>query len=308
MARNIWAKDRLYSILKPYANACTRTQYSRFMKSGLENIPKDGAVILAPNHVAALMDPMIMLNTISGDVGFGARSDIFRNPKIARILNWLRILPLARERNGLQEVAKNFETMDDIVECLRHGVPFCMYAEGTHRPERGMLPVKKGVFRIARKAVDELDKPVYIVPVGVDYEHFFRTLGRVSVSFGEPINMGKYIEEHSEMTDAELYRNLCELLRNRILDRLDSIPERRHNLRFPRAVALLALLPLWLSLGVVSLPIWAISEFILRKMEDKAWTQTVYFGVRFFFPYLWPFHYVFGILTNYYRNLIKDLR
>lgn len=308
MARNIWAYNRVYDICRYYVDFCTRTQFSRMWIKGLENVPEDGAVIFAPNHVAALMDPLLMLKTRHSAIGFGARSDIFRNPKVARFLNWLRILPLARERNGLQEVAKNFETMDDIVECLRHDVPFCMYAEGTHRSERGLLPIKKGVFRIAKKALDELQRPVYVVPVGVDYEFFFRVKGRVSMKIGEPIDVGQYLSAHRDISEAEQYRELCGILRDRIMDNLDQLPERRHNLKFIRGLALLALLPLWLALGVVSSPIWVTSELIMSRMKDKAWTNTVYFVVRFFLPVLWPFHGPFALLTNYYRNFIKDLR
>lgn len=308
MARKIWEYNRAYDICRYYVDFCTRTQFSRMWIRGLENVPTDGAVIFAPNHVAALMDPLLMLETRHGAIGFGARSDIFRNPTAARFLNWLRILPLARERNGLQEVAKNFETMDDIVDCLRHDVPFCMYAEGTHRPERGLLPIKKGVFKIARKALDELQKPVYVVPVGVDYEHFFHVKGRVSLKVGEPINVGEYIENHPESTDAEIYRELCAILRDRIIDNLDQLPERRHNLRLLRGLALLALLPLWIVLGIISAPVWVTAELILSRMEDKAWTNTVYFGVRFFLPLFWPFHGPFALLSNYYRKFISDLR
>lgn len=308
MARNIWAYDRTYDICRYYVDFCTRTQFSRMWIRGLEKVPKDGAVIFAPNHVAALMDPLLMLKTRHSAIGFGARSDIFRQPTVAKFLNWLRILPLARERNGLQEVAKNFETMDDIVDCLRHDVPFCMYAEGTHRPERGLLPIKKGVFRIAKKALEDLQRPVYVVPVGLDYEFFFRVKGRVSLKIGDPIDVGEYLATHQDITEAEQYRELCEMLKKGILDNLDQLPERRHNFKFIRGLALLALLPLWLVLGVLSAPIWVTAELILSRMEDKAWTNTVYFVVRFFLPVLWPFHGPFALFTNYYRNFIKDLR
>lgn len=308
MARNIWAYNRKYDIGRYYVDLCTRTQFSRVWLKGLEKIPADGAVIFAPNHVAALMDPLMLMQTRHGSIGFGARSDIFRQPTVAKFLNWLRILPLARERNGLKEVAKNFETMDDIVDCLRHDVPFCMYAEGTHRPERGLMPVKKGVFKIARKALDELDKPVYVVPVGVDYEYFFRVKGRVSLSVGDPIDVGEFIGSHPDASDAEIYRELCGILSERILDNLDQLPERRHDRRFLRALVLATLLPLWIVLGVISSPVWVTSELILSRMEDKAWTNTVYFAVRFFLPVFWPFHGPFALLTNCYRNLMKDLR
>ena len=168
--RKIWEYDRVYRVMKVYVNLCTRSCFRSVRLEGLERIPQDGAVILAPNHCAAMMDPMLVLLTRNTPIAFGARSDIFAKPAIARILRWLRIVPIARERNGLQEVAKNYEVFDEIVDCLDHEVPFCLYREGTHRAERGMMPVKKGIFRIAKMALDKLGKPVRVVPVGIAYE------------------------------------------------------------------------------------------------------------------------------------------
>lgn len=308
MAKKIWEYDRMYDICRYYVDLCTRTQFASVKLSGLENIPKDGAVIFAPNHVAALMDPMIMMLTTHDAIGFGARSDIFKKPMIAKFLNWCKILPLARERNGLHEVAKNFQTMDEIVDCLKHGVPFCMYGEGMHRAEKGLLPIKKGIFRIARKALDELDCPVYVLPVGVDYEYFFRVQGRVSLQMGEPIDIGAYMKANADKNDAEIYSDLCSTLHSKILDLLDHIPERRHNMRFPRALALLMLLPIWLVFAIISFPIWLPSEIILSNFKDKAWKQTIYFAVRFFQPLLWPFFMVHATMGNWYKNLVLDLR
>ena len=40
----------------------------------------------APNHCAALLDPLMILLLKKEPVAFGARFDIFRNPKMAAIL------------------------------------------------------------------------------------------------------------------------------------------------------------------------------------------------------------------------------
>lgn len=307
MGRNIWARSRGYDLGRYYVDLCTRTQFSSVRITGRENIPRSGAVILAPNHCAALMDPLLILLLRHGPIGFGARSDIFANPRVAGILNWLRILPMARERNGLREVAKNFETMEDIVDCLRHDVPFCMYSEGAHRAERGLLPIKKGVFRIARKALEDLRKPVKVIPIGVDYEYFFRIQGRVVISVGEPIDVGDYVGAHGDENDSEIYSGLCSLLRERILGLLGRVPERSHDMRFARVLLALAALPLWAVSSLLSLTIWLPSEIILSRFRDKAWTNTVYFGLRFFQPLLWPFMALSGWLNNYVRNLADDL-
>ena len=116
----IWEEYRGYRPCRWHVNNSTRGCFSSIQREGLENIPRDGAVLLAANHCATLMDPLLQMQ-IPGPIGFGARSDIFKNPKTARLLRWMRIVPLARERNGLAEVAKNFEVFKEIIDCLEFG-------------------------------------------------------------------------------------------------------------------------------------------------------------------------------------------
>lgn len=308
MATDIWKYSRVYDWGRYYFDICSRTQFSKVTIKGRENIPTGGHIIYAPNHVAAMMDPLVtLLVNGHGPVGFGARSDIFSSPVAAWALHFVRILPLARERNGLKEVAKNFETFDDIVSCLRHGMPFCMYAEGTHRPERGLLPLKKGIFRIARKASEELDGPVYVVPISSDYEYFYKPMGRIAITVGEPINVGEFFDAHKDEPEANIYRELVQILTDRIKENLDVLPERRHDRKAIRLALAVMLIPVWAVCAIVSTPIWLVSKLVISTMEDKAFSHTVYFAVRLFFPLLWPFYSIFAYLSNLFENLCSDL-
>ena len=307
MAR-IWEEYRGYRACLFHVNNATRTGLRSLKAEGLENLPRDGAVLLAPNHCATLMDPMLILATLPPLIAFGARSDIFAKPRIAKILRWLRIVPIARERNGLSEVAKNFEVFDEIIDCLAHDVPFCLFPEGTHRPERGMLPVKKGIFRLAKMAMEKLPgKKIYIVPVGLDYDYFFRGYGRAAVRVGEPIDVNAAFSRE-DVTEAQLYRQLCEDLQGRILSLIGRLPERCHKglaLRIPLAVLSL---PVFAVCAVGALPIWLPYLLIMRKMKDKAWSHTVRFALSLFLPLFWIFQIGFGNLLEFYRNIFEDLR
>ena len=304
----IWEEYRGYRLCQAYVNLATRSTFRSVRVEGLENVPSEGAVLLAPNHCATLMDPLLMLVALRRPVGFGARSDIFANPRVARILRWLRIVPLARERNGLSEVAKNFAVFDEIIDCIGHDVPFCMYAEGTHRPERGMLPVKKAIFRIARMAREQLGKPVYIVPVGVNYEYFFRGQGRVRIRFGAPIEIGEAFARHEGRPEAEIYHALCEELREADLALIGEEMTRRHGRKLLRALVSVLLLPLFVLCAAGSLLIWLPLRLIMHGIKDKAWTHTVRFALHFLFPLFWIFHIGFERILGYWQDLAEDLK
>ena len=305
----IWEKHKGYLPALKYVIFTTRTCFRSIHIEGAERIPQDGAVILAPNHCAALMDPLLTLVLFGGKpVVFGARSDIFANPKVAKVLRWLRILPIARERNGLSEVAKNFDTFQEIIDCLDHEVPFCLYAEGTHNPEREMLPVKKGIFRVARMAQDQLGVPVRIVPIGVNYEDFFRGQGRISIRVGEPMEIGEEFAKRAGLAEADIYRELCTELRDRDMALIGPERTRRHDRKLLRALGALLSLPLFAVCAVGSLLIWLPYAIIMHGMEDKAWSHTVRFVMHFIFPVLWIFHIPFERLLNFYRHLFEDLK
>jgi 1-acyl-sn-glycerol-3-phosphate acyltransferase len=300
----IWEPYRGYTRCRHYTDLITRTCFRSIRIEGRERIPSEGAVILAPNHCATLLDPMLqlLLRPDKAPIAFGARSDIFANPRTAKILRWLRIVPIARERNGLNEVAKNFEIFDEIVDCLDHDVPFCMYAEGTHRAERGMLPVKKGLFRVAKLASDHLGKPVYIYPIGTCYEDFFRAQTRVRMRVGEPMEIGAEFARRADLPEAEVYRELCEELRERVIALIGEPIEPRRRAWFHIPAALLSL-PLFAVCAVGSLPIWLPYLLIMRGMKDKAWSHTVRYGLHFVLPIFVPFHIGFERLLNFYRDL-----
>ena len=298
----IWEEYPWYRPARAYVDFTTRTCLRSIEIEGLEHIPRGGAVLLAPNHCATLMDPLIQLQ-IPGLIGFGARSDIFRKPRTAKILRWLRIVPLARERNGLSEVAKNFEVFDEIVDCLAHDVPFCMYAEGTHNPAPGMLPVKKGIFRVAKMASEQLGKPIYIVPIGTNYEDFYRGQTHVRMRIGEPMEIAQEFARREGMPEAEIYRELCEELRNRDLALIGEPMTFKRPAKALRWLLSLISLPLFAVCAVGALPIWLPYLLIMRGMKDKAWAHTVRFGLHLALPLFVPFHIGYERLLNLYRSL-----
>ena len=217
--------DFMYDFLRYYVDIVMKLSYRKIKYVGKEVIPKDGAIILAPNHTNALMDAMVVLGMDHRPKVFVARADIFRNPKIAKILKWLKIMPIMRMRDGIDEVKKNNETIERAVDVLRDRVPFCIFPEGTHQTKYSSLPLAKGIFRIAFQAQELMpDMPLYIVPVGIRYGSFFRFRSTARVQIGEPINVGQFINEHSNLTPAEQMTAIRELLTDRIHNSIFYIP------------------------------------------------------------------------------------
>ena len=80
---------------------------------------------------------------------FVARADLFKINKLKKIFTFLKIMPIMRIRDGVSEVKKNDETIQKSIDVLLDKVPFCILPEGTHRAMHSLLPLGKGICRIA---------------------------------------------------------------------------------------------------------------------------------------------------------------
>lgn len=363
----IYSKDSLYSALRVlWTDWTIKYSYRRREVRGMDDLPEDGALLLTPNHCNTLMDALVMLRSYKGSTVFGARADIFNNAFIGKIMTYLRILPMARQRDGLRNVLKNKDTQEIVVETLENGVRFCVFPEGTHRTMHSLRTFGKGAMRIALAAEAKFGKerPVYVIPVGLEYGDYFRYRSSSLVNYGKPINVAEFIKEHPEVENEpqmlealrrELTARISELMtfikddenyeakwaltkavaiydrkkgygefgtclyddmiRNReivsrIENALEDKPEEMAELleetaefeaeRRKRKISIYAFkkmgnpvlhtvgkgfaaligLPYFIFSAVAALPMWATAEFIRNKVRDKAFRNTVSFGVK----------------------------
>ena len=300
--KQIHDENRTYRFLLPIVNWMFRRSYRHIKYVGKENIPTDGAVIFAPNHTNALQDALAVLSINSERKVFVARADIFRNKRYAKILRWLKIMPIRRMRDGANEVLQNDETEDRAIATLREGVPFCILPEGTHRTKHSLLPLGKGIFRISIRANEEFgkEKPIYIVPVGLEYSDWFHLWDSLVINIGKPINVTEFIAEHADLERPKLILAMREELTQRMREQILWVPddenyeknweELRKNPpkklnwfpkhRMPKWLLLFMLIimsPLVLISGVLTLPLWLAWLIIRWKIKDPAFHNSVQF-------------------------------
>ena len=223
----IYKNNLIYNLLLKYVLFCYNFAFSKISIRGTENIPTDGAVIFAPNHTNAFMDAFTVLKVAKSPVVFVARADVFRNPIAAKIFNFFKIMPIMRMRDGRENLKKNDQIMQAAVEVLRHKVPFGIFCEGTHRMKHSILPLVKGVFRIALQADEALngEMPVYIVPIGIEYGSYTRYRSTISVQVGEAFNVSEFNIQHKDKTQPELMNIMREELSSRISSLYHCVPD-----------------------------------------------------------------------------------
>jgi len=228
--KRIYERNLYYTVLKYYVGLFFRLSYGKREYYGIEKLPGDGALIFAPNHTNALMDALAVLEVDNRPKVFVARADIFKKPLMAKIFFFLRIMPINRIRDGRSTLKYNDETIKRSAEVLKNDVPFVILPEGTHRPMHNLLPLGKGIFRIALLANEEIagEKPVYIVPMGIEYGNFFRYRSSLLLQIGDPINVTRHVADHPDREQPVIMNDLKEKLQETMKDLILHIPDDVH--------------------------------------------------------------------------------
>ncbi len=198
---NIEKYDIFYQLLKKYVDFWHNyIFYRKVLAYGKDNLDFSVPTILAPNHQNALMDAMAVIGTLERQLVFVARADIFKKKFIARILYFLKILPVYRIRDGYEHLKQNDDTFHDLLRVMEHRNGVVILPEGSHAEYRKLRQLKKGVCRIAFQTAEagSFSKEIHIVPVGLEYSHYWRFRQVLTVVYGHPIRVSEYYASFKE--------------------------------------------------------------------------------------------------------------
>ncbi|NTW23084.1 MAG: hypothetical protein HGA37_00165 [Lentimicrobium sp.] len=189
-----------YTLLNRVVKLFFNLFYRRITVTGSEKIPSGVPVIFAANHQNALMDALAMLFTANRPVVFLARADIFKNKRVAKLLNFLKIFPVYRIRDGIETMGNNSLIFDKTVQVLQSNTPLGILPEGSHTNIKHLQPLKKGICRIAFQTAESSDFKlnIHIVPVGLDYTNYQNAGTHLLVNYGEPIEVAGYYDLYRE--------------------------------------------------------------------------------------------------------------
>jgi 1-acyl-sn-glycerol-3-phosphate acyltransferase len=159
---------------------------------GAENVPAEGAAILASNHLS-YADWLFMPLTIPRRVTFVAKAEYFTSPGVK---GWLQKrffagagqVPIDRSGGRASEGA-----ISTGLRILREGELFGIYPEGTRSYDGRLYRGKTGIARMA------LEAKVPVIPVAVIGTDVVAPPGRVfgrftrpRVRFGKPLDFSRY--------------------------------------------------------------------------------------------------------------------
>ena len=144
---------------------------------GAENIPQNGAFILAANHVSN-WDPPFLGTFIDREVCYMGKEELFKNPVMAWICRHLYVFPVKRG-------AADKTAIKTAVKILRDGKCLGIFPEGTRSKTGKLGRAEAGVSLIAA-----MTKAPIIPAAIIDTEKIFSRdvkFPRLAVVYGSPM-------------------------------------------------------------------------------------------------------------------------
>jgi 1-acyl-sn-glycerol-3-phosphate acyltransferase len=202
----------MYSLLKLYARFAIKVYCTRIIVNKPEIFKTKGPVLFAANHPNSFLDGIILTTLLDEPLYSLARGDAFRKPWQNKLLRRIKLLPVYRTSEGVENLEHNYTTFDACRKVFRKNGMVLIFSEGRCENEWHLRPLKKGTARLAITSWKE-GIPLRVIPTAFNYSSF-KTFGKeVHLFFGEPIDKEAILQHE---TDGNLFASFNEQLSSQL--------------------------------------------------------------------------------------------
>jgi 1-acyl-sn-glycerol-3-phosphate acyltransferase len=200
----------LYETIHPVVSPLAKVIWRPTIE-GLDNVPREGGLLIASNHLS-FVDSVVIPIVAPRKVVFMAKAEYFDNPLSRAWFEGLGMVPVNRD-----DTKAAMASLDIALDVLRKGEAFGIYPEGTRSRDGRLYRGRTGVAELA------LTAGVPVVPVGLRGTQEIQPIGtrfprraKVTVRFGRPLDFtGRFDgvprgRARREATD-EIMRSIREL-------------------------------------------------------------------------------------------------
>lgn len=172
---------------------------------GLENIPENEGVIIAPNHISNF-DPPLVVGFLPQNLKIMGKAELFKNKLFAWVLTKVGAFPVNRGEADITAIKT-------AMRFLKANYPLLVFPHGTRIKSGKDEPIKEGVILIALKAKKN------IVPAYISGTFGFRN--KITLSIGKVFDLSEYYTakltpEEVKALAGELWEEMKSLNKERV--------------------------------------------------------------------------------------------
>ena len=164
-----------------------------------ENIPKDGAIVIAGNH-KHLFDQNITVVSVKRGIHYMAKKEYYDDKLVRWFFKGVGCIFVDRSK-------KDSLSVSQAIDVLKDGGAIGIFPEGTrNKTKEFLLPFKYGAVSLAKKT------DAYIVPCGLTGDYKFRS-NNLTIRYGKPF---KVVDMDLEEANKKLYTEVERLMKENI--------------------------------------------------------------------------------------------
>ncbi|MBO9683769.1 MAG: 1-acyl-sn-glycerol-3-phosphate acyltransferase [Flavisolibacter sp.] len=202
----------MYSLIKLYARFAIKVYCTRIIINQPQILKIRGPVLFAANHPNSFLDGMILTTLLDEPLHSLARGDAFKNNLVNKLLRKLKLLPVYRTSEGVENLEHNYTTFDACRETFKENGMVLIFSEGRCENEWHLRPLKKGTARLAIASWKE-GIPLTVLPTAFNYSSFRKFGKEVHLFFGSPIVRDAVLQHE---TDGKLFLSFNEQLNSQL--------------------------------------------------------------------------------------------
>lgn len=152
---------------------------------------------------------------------------MFKGRKVHRLLTSLKMLPVYRVSEGVENLQENYKTFEECIKLFRKNEAVLIFSEGKSINDWRLRPLKKGTARLAIQCMQD-NIPIKVIPVGINYS-CFRSFGKnVFLNFGHILT---YPDLHYNGPDGLKHQHFNNKLKSELSQLVYEIPKENRQLQ-----------------------------------------------------------------------------
>lgn len=183
----------MYKVISKILNISSKVLF-KVEVIGLENIPSEGACIIAANHKSN-WDAIFMAGLMGNRVINGvAKEELFKIPVLKSILKKCFVIPVNRDNPDMK-------TIKTILKVLKEEKVLGIFPEGTRHKDLDTFETPKaglGMFAVKGRGV--------VVPVSIVTN--YKLFNKVVIYIDKPMNFEAYYDKRNKTEDYEHISNM----------------------------------------------------------------------------------------------------